>query len=68
VLFRSNMALPIWGIYMQKIYKDSSIHLGKETFERPNSFNVELDCRRYRLQQGQYESGEESKQSSVNFD
>jgi penicillin-binding protein 1A len=64
----ANMALPIWGIYMQKIYKDSSIHLGKETFERPNSFNVELDCRRYRLQQGQYESGEESKQSSVNFD
>jgi len=64
----ASMALPIWALYMKKVYADESINLPKEPFERPKSFNMELDCRKYRIQQGQYESGEESRQSSVNFD
>jgi penicillin-binding protein 1A len=64
----ANMALPIWGLYMQKVYADESINLPKDPFERPKSFNIELDCRKYRIQQGQYETGEESRQSSVDFD
>lgn len=64
----ANMALPIWGLYMQKVYADESINLPRDPFERPKSFNVELDCRKYRIQQGQYESGEDSRQSSVDFD
>lgn len=64
----ANMALPIWGLYMQKVYADKDINLPRDPFERPASFNIELDCRKYRIQQGQYESGEESRQSSVDFD
>lgn len=64
----ANMALPIWGIYMKKVYADESINLPREPFEKPKSFNIELDCRRYKIQQGQYESGEDSRQSSVDFD
>ena len=64
----ASMALPIWALYMKKVYADESINLPTEPFERPKSFSVELDCRKYRIQQGQYESGEDSKQSSVDFD
>lgn len=41
----ANMALPIFGIYMQKIYADSTINLPKDDFIKPSSgFDVEFDC------------------------
>jgi penicillin-binding protein 1A len=42
------MALPIYGLFMQKVYADSTIMLPKDPFERPRGFDVELDCRKYR--------------------
>jgi penicillin-binding protein 1A len=39
----ASMALPIWGLFMQKVYADKSIGiLQSATFERPA--NVSLDC------------------------
>lgn len=41
----SNMALPIWGIFMQKVYKDKSIGIGKDdVFVPPLGWNVNLGC------------------------
>jgi len=41
----ANMALPIWGEYMQKVYKDSTLFVTNEDeFERPINFNIQLDC------------------------
>ena len=38
------MALPIFGLFMQKVYADKSINLTQGPFERPASFNINLDC------------------------
>jgi penicillin-binding protein 1A len=41
----ANMALPIWAIYMKKVYADSTINLSMEDFEPPlEPLSVEIDC------------------------
>lgn len=40
----ANMALPIWGLYMQKVYGDESLNIPKGDFEKPEGFNIDLDC------------------------
>ena len=48
----ASMALPIYGHFMQKVYADSSIGLPIMNFERPQGFEVELDCAKYSQQRG----------------
>ncbi len=39
------MALPIYGYFMQKVYADSTLNITQEdTFERPQGFNINLNC------------------------
>lgn len=41
----ANMALPIWGLYMNKIYNDSTLGIYKsDKFEVPADFNLKFDC------------------------
>ena len=41
----ANMALPIWGLYMQKIYEKNNLNISKENFKIPkNGVSVNLDC------------------------
>ena len=41
----TNMALPIWGIYMTKVYSDSTLNIFQEDMlEPPAEFNINLDC------------------------
>ncbi len=40
----SAMALPIYGLFMQKVYADKNIRLSQEPFERPDGFNVDMNC------------------------
>lgn len=41
----SNMALPIWGLYMQKVYADSSLNISKGDFHKPlMDISMEFDC------------------------
>jgi penicillin-binding protein 1A len=41
----ANMALPIFGIYLQKIFNDPSLYIKPEDkFEKPPGFNVQIDC------------------------
>lgn len=41
----ANMALPIWALYMKKIYADTTIDVSQEDFEIPASVkDYELDC------------------------
>jgi len=42
----ANMALPMWALYMQKIYADSTLNISQEEFEVPLNFNIDLDCER----------------------
>ena len=44
----TNMALPMWGYYMQKVYMDSTIKISKGDFEKPEKrISIELDCNAY---------------------
>ena len=49
-------ALPIWALFMKKIYADSTIHISKGDFDEPEEpLNVELDCDKY-VQPGEEKS------------
>ncbi|MBN1338350.1 MAG: transglycosylase domain-containing protein [Bacteroidales bacterium] len=41
----ANMALPVWALYMQKIYADSTINFSMGDFEKPaKPLSVKIDC------------------------
>jgi penicillin-binding protein 1A len=41
----ANMALPIWGYFMRKVYADKSLPYSDDTqFERPANFSVNVNC------------------------
>lgn len=44
----ANMALPIWAIFMQKVYADKTIDLYTGDFEKPSKpLSVEINCAKY---------------------
>jgi len=44
----TNMALPIWAHYMQKVYADSTLGITQEDlFEEPADFDFVIDCEKY---------------------
>ena len=44
----ANMALPIWALYMQKVYADKSLGIEKLNFDQPSkSDGVIIDCEVY---------------------
>ena len=44
----ANMALPMWGYFMNKVYADSTIQISKGDFEKPEApISIELDCKKY---------------------
>ena len=47
-LMGSNMALPIWALYMRSCYEDESLKVSKEDFEEPTNLSIEVDCDKYR--------------------
>jgi len=42
----ANMALPIWALFMQRVYNDRSINLYQGDFERPRGITEDFDCER----------------------
>ncbi len=41
----ANMALPVWALYMQRIYGDLSLRIAKRDFDTPSKpVEVDLDC------------------------
>ncbi len=41
-------AMPIWALYMQRVYADNTLAVSKKEFERPEEhISVELDCDKY---------------------
>jgi penicillin-binding protein 1A len=58
----ANMALPIWALYMQRVYADSTLNITMEDFEKPlNPVTVEIDC-------GKEESSQSRKQDAIDKD
>lgn len=49
----SNMALPIWALYMRKVYDDPSLHISQGDFQKPiTDIDLDFDCDKYELEQG----------------
>lgn len=45
----ARMAMPIWGLFMQKIYADTSMGIKKERFPQPSKpLTTEINCVRYK--------------------
>jgi penicillin-binding protein 1A len=40
----SNMALPIWALFMKKVYADSTLNVSQEAFDRPLYMSDPLNC------------------------
>ncbi|MCX6226928.1 MAG: transglycosylase domain-containing protein, partial [Bacteroidia bacterium] len=40
----ANMALPIWALFMKKVYADSTLSVSQEPFERPLLMSDPLNC------------------------
>lgn len=60
----ANTALPIWAIFMKKVYDDAEIELNRGDFEKPAvPINIELNCKEYISEQS-----EEQRENNVNFD
>ena len=39
------MALPVWALYMQRVYDDFSLRISKRDFDYPSKpISVDLDC------------------------
>jgi penicillin-binding protein 1A len=44
----ANMALPIWALYMNKVYANPSLGISKGDFEKPlKDISIEFDCEEY---------------------
>lgn len=60
----ANMALPIWALFMRKVYDDKSIELNRGDFEKPRTpLTIELNCKEYNE-----EYREENQENNPNFD
>jgi penicillin-binding protein 1A len=40
----ANMALPIWALFMKKVYADPTLSVSQEPFERPLYMSDPLNC------------------------
>jgi penicillin-binding protein 1A len=48
----ANLALPVWALYMQKIYADTTLNISQGDFEPPlHGIKVETDCEKFERQQ-----------------
>ena len=54
----ASMALPIFGLYMQKVWADSTLDISQGSFPKPEvKLNVELDCKTYESQKTDLQGG-----------
>ncbi len=48
----SNMALPVWALYMKKVYADPTLHISQGDFTKPlSNVDLEFDCDKYEEEQ-----------------
>lgn len=47
----ARMAMPIWEIFMKKVYADKELGITKGPFKRPANLSIQIDCDKYNMQQ-----------------
>jgi penicillin-binding protein 1A len=44
----NKLAMPIYGLFMQKVYADKSLSVSKAPFPKPQNLPMELDCSKFK--------------------
>jgi penicillin-binding protein 1A len=53
----ANMALPIWAIYMKKVWDDKTLNIPKSSFEKPTrDMSDRIDCKKFKQEIREEES------------
>jgi penicillin-binding protein 1A len=47
----ARMAMPIWEIFMRKVYADEELGISKGSFKKPANLSIQIDCDKYNMQQ-----------------
>ncbi|MGO2357595.1 MAG: penicillin-binding protein 1A [Mesonia sp.] len=55
----ATMALPIWGLYMKKVYEDEDLKVSDGAFEKPEELTIDIDCDTSSSENAATEAGEE---------
>ncbi len=59
----SNMALPIWALYMKKVYADPTLHVSQGDFPKPlANIDLDFDCDKYEEEQSAAATPEETEE------
>ena len=59
----SNMALPIWALYMKKVYADPTLHVSQGDFTKPlSNVDLDFDCDKYEEEQSAAAAPEETEE------
>ncbi len=59
----SNMALPIWALYMKKVYADPTLHVSQGDFPKPlSNVDLDFDCDKYEEEQSAAATPEETEE------
>ena len=59
----SNMALPVWALYMKKVYADPTLHISQGDFPKPlANVDLDFDCDKYEEEQSAAAAPEESEE------
>ena len=59
----SNMALPIWALYMKKVYSDPTLHVSQGDFTKPwSNLDLDFDCDKIEEQQNAAAAQEEEEE------
>lgn len=57
------MALPVWALYMQKVYADPTLNISKGDFEKPlTDIALDFDCDKYEEEQNAAVKPEEAEE------
>jgi len=54
----ASMALPVWALFMKKCYADKSLKISDKAFDKPANLKIELDCDKYKKENGENEDEE----------
>ena len=54
------MALPVWALYMKKVYADPTLHISQGDFTKPiANIDLDFDCDKYDEEQSAAAAPEE---------
>ena len=45
----ATMALPIWALFMKKIYADTTLNISQKDFEKPEYVGIDTNCEKESL-------------------